>query len=86
MTDKPDPKTLVEYLADTPNALPDVMTFFSDKDQAGTISFHTADNREVLRLEKDGTMTLGEGLSQDEATQETARILKNYYDQMSGSK
>ncbi len=56
----------------------------TDEDMTGVISFHNEDNKTILRLKKDGTMTLGEGLSQDEATQETARILKNFYDLYTG--
>lgn len=38
-------------------------------------------NREVLRITPDGRMILGEGLSQDEATQATAKALVACFEQ-----
>ena len=38
-------------------------------------------NREVLRITPDGRMILGEGLSQDEATQATAKALVALFEQ-----
>ena len=38
------------------------------------ITFHNA-NREILRITAEGNMIIGEGLSADAATQETAKLL-----------
>ena len=39
------------------------------------ITLSCAPNREVLRITSDGRLILGEGLSQDEATQNAAKAL-----------
>lgn len=45
------------------------------------ITFHGGGTKEVLRITPDGRMILGEGLSQDEATQAAAKALVALFEQ-----
>ena len=45
-----------------------------------SMTFHTA-NREVLRITNEARLVIGEGLSKEEATQETAKLLIAAFDE-----